>query len=32
MRHRVAGRRLNRTQGARRALIRNLIGDLFRHN
>jgi large subunit ribosomal protein L17 len=31
MRHRVAGRRLNRTQGARRALIRNLIGDLFRH-
>jgi large subunit ribosomal protein L17 len=31
MRHRVVGRRLNRHQGARRALFRNLIGDLFRH-
>jgi large subunit ribosomal protein L17 len=31
MRHRVAGRRLKRDQGARRALFRNLIGDLFRH-
>jgi len=31
MKHRVAGRRLNRDQGARRALFRNLISDLIRH-
>ncbi len=31
MKHRVAGRRLKRDQGARRALFRNLISDLIRH-
>ncbi len=31
MRHRVAGRRLNRSTGHRRALFRNLITELFRH-
>lgn len=31
MRHRVAGRRLNRSDGHRRALYRNLITELFRH-
>ena len=31
MRHRVAGRRLNRSGGHRKALYRNLITDLFRH-
>jgi large subunit ribosomal protein L17 len=31
MRHRVAGRRLNRSSGHRRALRRNLITELFRH-
>lgn len=31
MRHRVAGRRLNRNTGMRRALFRNLIGELIRH-
>jgi large subunit ribosomal protein L17 len=31
MRHRIAGRRLKRDQGARRALFRNLISDLIRH-
>jgi large subunit ribosomal protein L17 len=31
MRHRVVGRRLKRDQGARRALFRNLIGELIRH-
>jgi large subunit ribosomal protein L17 len=31
MRHRKAGRRLGRTSGQRRALYRNLITDLLRH-
>lgn len=31
MRHRVAGRRLNRSVGHRRALYRNLVTELFRH-
>jgi len=31
MRHRVAGRQLNRSRGHRRALFRNLITELFRH-
>ncbi|HIC88223.1 MAG TPA: 50S ribosomal protein L17 [Anaerolineae bacterium] len=31
MRHRVCGRRLGRSSGHRRALYRNLITDLFRH-
>jgi large subunit ribosomal protein L17 len=31
MRHRVAGRRLKRSSGHRRALFRNLITELFRH-
>jgi large subunit ribosomal protein L17 len=31
MRHRVAGRKLNRSHGHRRALRRNLITALFRH-
>lgn len=31
MRHRVAGRRLKRPKGHRRALLRNLITELFRH-
>ena len=31
MRHRVAGRRLGRSSGHRRALRRNLITELFRH-
>jgi large subunit ribosomal protein L17 len=31
MRHRIAGYRLSRDSGHRRALIRNLITDLFRH-
>lgn len=31
MRHRVAGRRLGRSTGHRRALRRNLITELFRH-
>lgn len=31
MRHRKAGRRLNRSGGQRKALYRNLITDLFRH-
>ena len=31
MRHRIAGRKLGRTSGQRRALYRNLITDLFRH-
>lgn len=31
MRHRVAGRRLKRSRGHRRALFRNLIAELFRH-
>jgi ribosomal protein L17 len=31
MRHRVAGRRLSRSGGHRKALYRNLITDLFRH-
>ncbi|MDI7275866.1 MAG: 50S ribosomal protein L17 [Anaerolineae bacterium] len=31
MRHRVAGRRLSRPVGHRRALYRNLITELFRH-
>jgi large subunit ribosomal protein L17 len=31
MRHRVAGRHLKRTSGMRRALFRNLISDLIRH-
>lgn len=31
MRHRVAGRHLNRNTGQRRALFRNLITELFRH-
>jgi large subunit ribosomal protein L17 len=31
MRHRVAGRKLNRSGGHRKALFRNLITDLFRH-
>lgn len=32
MRHRVAGRHLNRPAGQRRALYRNLITELFRHD
>ena len=32
MRHIVAGRHLNRTVGQRRALYRNLITELFRHD
>lgn len=32
MRHRVAGRRLNRSGGHRRALYRNLVTELFRHD
>lgn len=31
MRHRVAGHRLKRSSGHRRALFRNLITELFRH-
>jgi large subunit ribosomal protein L17 len=31
MRHRVAGRKLGRTSGQRRALYRNLVTDLLRH-
>ncbi|MDH4209269.1 MAG: 50S ribosomal protein L17 [Anaerolineae bacterium] len=31
MRHRVAGRKLKRSSGHRRALFRNLITELFRH-
>ena len=31
MRHRLAGRRLNRSLGHRKALRRNLITELFRH-
>jgi len=31
MRHRVAGRRLGRSTGHRRALFRNLVTELFRH-
>jgi large subunit ribosomal protein L17 len=31
MRHRVAGRHLKRDTGARRALFRNLISELIRH-
>jgi large subunit ribosomal protein L17 len=31
MRHRVAGRRLGRSSGHRRALRRNLMTELFRH-
>jgi large subunit ribosomal protein L17 len=31
MRHRVAGKRLNRSGGHRKALYRNLITELFRH-
>ena len=31
MRHRVAGRHLSRSKGARRALFRNLISELIRH-
>ena len=31
MRHRIAGRRLNRSSGHRRALRRNLATELFRH-
>ena len=31
MRHRVAGRKLNRTSGHRRALRRNLVQSLFEH-
>jgi large subunit ribosomal protein L17 len=31
MRHRVAGKRLNRTAGHRRALRRNLVTELIRH-
>lgn len=31
MRHRVAGRRLNRSGGHRKALFRNLVTELFRH-
>ena len=31
MRHRVAGRHLNRSTGMRRALFRNLISELIRH-
>ncbi len=32
MRHRVAGRQLNRSAGHRRALYRNLVTELFRHD
>ncbi len=32
MRHRVAGRRLDRSAGHRRALYRNLVTELFRHD
>ncbi len=32
MRHKVAGRHLNRSVGQRRALYRNLITELFRHD
>ena len=31
MRHRIAGRKLNRSGGHRKALFRNLITELFRH-
>jgi large subunit ribosomal protein L17 len=31
MRHRVAGRKLGRTSGHRRALYRNLVTDLLKH-
>lgn len=31
MRHKVAGRKLGRSSGHRRALFRNLITELFRH-
>jgi large subunit ribosomal protein L17 len=31
MRHKIAGRRLKRSSGHRRALFRNLITELFRH-
>ena len=32
MRHRVAGRHLGRSAGQRRALYRNLVTELFRHD
>jgi large subunit ribosomal protein L17 len=32
MRHRVAGRQLGRSAGQRRALYRNLVTELFRHD
>ena len=32
MRHNIAGRRLNRSGGHRKALFRNLATELFRHN
>ena len=31
MRHRVAGKKLNRSMGHRTALRRNLVTELFRH-
>ena len=31
MRHRIAGRKLNRNSGQRKALYRNLMTELFRH-
>lgn len=31
MRHRIAGRRLSRTSGHRKALYKNLVGDLLRY-
>jgi large subunit ribosomal protein L17 len=31
MRHRIAGRKLGRTSGQRKALYRNLVTDLFKH-
>jgi large subunit ribosomal protein L17 len=31
MRHRVAGKKLNRSSGHRRALLRNLVSELIRH-
>ncbi len=31
MRHRVAGRKLNRSMGHRKALLRNLVTELLRH-
>ena len=32
MRHRVAGKKLSRSSGHRKALRRNLVTELFRHN